>query len=68
MAKISPRTPRYGQDQLEYHPATLVYNIFTNIMDDKKKCGSLINDTSDHLPVFGSYNCHYKGNKDENNI
>ena len=34
----------------EYY--SIIYNIFTNVLHDKMHCGILINDTSDHLPVF----------------
>ena len=40
------------------HSATLIDNIFTNVMDRKVISGILINDTSDHLPVFATIqNC-----------
>lgn len=39
--------------------ATLIDNIFTNIRDDKVKYGILINDISDHLPIFVSYHHYY---------
>ncbi|XP_042076683.1 uncharacterized protein LOC106633234 [Haplochromis burtoni] len=50
------------------HCATLLDNIFTNIIEGKIKSGLLINDISDHLPVFASYNCHYKVNNDGHKI
>ena len=34
------------------HSATLIGNIFTSVIDRKIVCGLLINDISDHLPVF----------------
>ena len=34
------------------HSATLIDNIFTNVIDRKIVSGLLINDISDHLPVF----------------
>ena len=37
---------------LTSHTATLIDNIFTNNIDDIAKSGLLVNDISDHLPVF----------------
>ena len=34
------------------HTATLTDNIFSNNMDNFAKCGLLVNDISDHLPIF----------------
>ncbi|XP_013868123.1 uncharacterized protein LOC106520513 [Austrofundulus limnaeus] len=34
------------------HSSTLIDNIFTNYMESKLRSGLLINDISDHLPVF----------------
>ena len=34
------------------HSATLIDKIFSNVIDEKVVCGLIINDTSDHLPVF----------------
>ena len=34
------------------HTATLIDNIFTNNIDDFTNCGLLVNDISDHLPIF----------------
>ena len=34
--------------------ATLIDNIFTNVWDRKVHSGLVINDTSDHLPVFAT--------------
>uniref|UniRef100_A0A8C6M4T9 Reverse transcriptase domain-containing protein n=1 Tax=Nothobranchius furzeri TaxID=105023 RepID=A0A8C6M4T9_NOTFU len=42
------------------HGATLLDNIFTNVMEENIKAGILINDISDHLPVFVTYDCCYK--------
>ena len=36
------------------HSATLIDNIFTNVWDRKVHSGLVINDTSDHLPVFAT--------------
>ena len=32
--------------------ATLIDNIFTNCMSDISRCGIIINDATDHLPIF----------------
>ncbi len=42
------------------HCATLIDNIFTNILDNNITSGLLINDITDHLPVFIAYDCNYK--------
>lgn len=34
------------------HSATLIDNIFTNVINKKVNSGLIINDTTDHLPVF----------------
>lgn len=34
------------------HSSTLIDNIFTNVIDNKVESGIIINDISDHLPVF----------------
>ncbi|XP_061139602.1 uncharacterized protein LOC133157239 [Syngnathus typhle] len=34
------------------HSATIIDNIFTNVIEKKVKTGLIINDSSDHLPVF----------------
>lgn len=44
------------------HSATLIDNIFTNDIDNKTISGLLINDISDHLPVFTVYDCNCKRN------
>ena len=48
------------------YSATLIDNIFTNILDNSTISGLLLNDTSDHLPVFMVYetNCHKNKNRD----
>ena len=47
------------------HCATLIDNIFTNVLDNNIISGLLINDITDHLPVFIVYNCNYnKTSKD----
>lgn len=40
--------------------ATLIDNIFVNVMQNTIRGGLLINDISDHLPVFSIYNCQMK--------
>lgn len=45
--------------------ATLIDNIFLNIIDKNVKSGLLINDTTDHLPIFVTYLCEIKTNKDK---
>lgn len=46
------------------HSATLIDNIFTNVIDKKITSGLLINDLSDHLPVFATISCCKGTNKD----
>ncbi len=41
------------------HCATLIDNIFTNVLDNNITSGLLINDITDHLPVFIVYDCNY---------
>lgn len=45
--------------------ATLIDNIFTNKIDSKIVGGLLINDISDHLPVFAIFQNFFK-EKNEN--
>lgn len=40
--------------------SSLINNIFLNIIDNNISCGLIINDISDHLPVFVIYDCHIK--------
>lgn len=40
--------------------ATLIDNIYSNEMENKLKSGILINDITDHLPVFISYDYNYR--------
>lgn len=47
------------------HCATLIDNIFTNDIDIDTVGGLLINDISDHLPVFTVYDNNYKRNQPE---
>ncbi len=42
------------------HCATLIDNIFTNDINNNTVSGLLINDISDHLPVFTVYDGNYK--------
>ena len=47
--------------------ATLIDNIFTNVLSSNAKCGVLCNDISDHLPIF--YVSEYRGiNKANKNV
>ena len=48
------------------HFATLIDNIFTNNMVDDTMSRLLINDISDHLPVFVVYDSNYMNKKDAN--
>lgn len=50
------------------HCATLIDNIFTNDIDNTTVSGLLINDISDHLPVFTVYDSNYTKNKQNNNL
>ena len=50
------------------HCATLIYNVFTNDIDNNTVSGLLINYISDHLPVFTVYGSNYKKNKQSNNL
>ena len=54
--------------RITHHSATIIDNIFTNNLEDNILSGLLINDISDHLPVFVIYNCDYSLKKDENII
>ena len=45
------------------HCATLIDNIFTNDIENNTLSRPLINDISDHLPVFTVYDRNYKNNK-----
>ena len=47
------------------HCATLIDNIFTDVIDNNTISGLMINDISDHLPVFLVYNNNYKREKRE---
>ena len=49
--------------RITVHSATLIDNIFTNDIDNKTISGLLVNDISDHLPVFSVYDCNCKKNK-----
>ena len=46
--------------------ATLIDNIFINNLESNIKSGLIINNISDHLPVFVTYNCQIKSKKEEN--
>uniref|UniRef100_A0A672FVC1 Reverse transcriptase domain-containing protein n=1 Tax=Salarias fasciatus TaxID=181472 RepID=A0A672FVC1_SALFA len=45
------------------HSATIIDNIFTNIMLNQTTSGLFISDISDHLPVFTLYDCDFKNIK-----
>ncbi len=45
------------------HCATLIDNIFTNDTENNTVSGVLINDISDHQPVFTVYDNKYKRNQ-----
>lgn len=45
--------------------ATIIDNIYTNYLEGKVLSGILINDISDHLPVFVIYDCEFKSMKEE---
>ena len=47
------------------HSATLIDNIFINNMENNIVSGLLMNDISDHLPVFVIYDCDYGKDKDD---
>ena len=48
------------------HSATLIDNILTNVLEDNIVSGLLVNDISDHLPIFVVYDCNYKEEKEDN--
>lgn len=48
------------------HSATLIDNIFTNIIEKSIMSGLLVNDISDHLPLFVVYDFNYRKNNDTN--
>ena len=50
------------------HCATLIDNIFTNDIENNTMSGLLINDISDHLPVFTVYNSNYQRNQSEEKL
>ncbi|KAI2647507.1 DNA-directed RNA polymerase subunit omega [Labeo rohita] len=45
--------------------ATLIDNIFVNKFEKTVKSGLLINDTTDHFPIFVTYFCEIKTNKEK---
>lgn len=47
--------------------ATLIDNVFVNIMGNNVKSGLIIKDISDHLPIFLTFNHQIKRKKKENN-
>ena len=38
------------------HIATIIDNIFTSLVNDKMISGLIVDDISDHLPIFTIYN------------
>ena len=50
------------------HCATLIDNIFSNDIENNTMSGLLINDISDHLPVFTVYNSNYQRNQSEEKL
>lgn len=48
--------------------ATLIDNIFTNNIESNSLSGILINDISDHLPIFVTHDCNYSGKREYNEI
>lgn len=50
------------------HSATLIDNIFTNIIDESIISGLLFNDISDHLPVFMVHEANNLKNKNRNSF
>jgi len=46
------------------HSATIIDNIFTNMMGNQIISGLLICEVTDHLPVFTLYDCNLKKTKD----
>ena len=48
--------------------ATLIDNIFINSIDTQVTAGLLLNDTSDHLPVFAVFHHHHKMENTNSNI
>ena len=47
------------------HSATLIDNIFTNEMKHENISGLIINEITDHLPVFTVYGCKIRRNKEQ---
>lgn len=54
--------------RIAHHCATLLNNIFTNNMENNIVSRLLINDISDHLPVFAIYNTNYKRNQHDEQL
>lgn len=50
------------------HCATFIDNIFTNDIENNTTSGLLINDISDHLPVFTVYDIKHNKNHPESRI
>ena len=52
--------------RITQHSATLIDNIFTNVLDSNVTSGLLLTDISDHLPIFMVYDINYKIKKNNN--
>lgn len=50
--------------RITINSATLIDNIFTNVIDYKVESGLIINDVSDHLPVFANMHIYTRTRKD----
>lgn len=51
--------------RITLHCATLIDNIFTNIIQNNTVSGLLINDISDHQPIFTVYDNNYSLNRQD---
>lgn len=49
------------------HSATLIDNIFTNVLENKIS-GLLISDITDHLPVYTVFDCNYRNKIDKQKL
>lgn len=54
--------------RITVNSATIIDNIYTNYLEGKLLSGILINDITDHLPVFVIYDCELKLMKEEHEI
>ena len=51
--------------QIRTNRATLIDHIYINIIDKNMKSGLVINDISDHLPVFLTYDFQMNRNREK---